>query len=351
VSPHGLTTGDLVFWNGNATATNNAMGNSASNFTRVTVTGASTFTVVTQTGLTVASAAGGLAYQVFNFSGQRHNAFVGVNTGVVILTNTSLSSRFKVDEFGLTAVVLQGGLFTPMYLGLAGQGHLSARTTSVGKLTAQIVSDGVTPSVMTCDRTMTNTRVDQSIQVIPIDAIGPTAFIDRAQCNYTPALVTAVSGVQVTAVIPAGTYPIGSVVGVDPVPMCVMGGTAANGNLALTSVIYATHRANGVRVSTAVNDLRYNLDPVSGVAQTERQAGDPDSSGQTLGEDFSMIESAPTVNGDRRRTLGGWRAAAPGNNDNDIMHLVGGDVVTHDWLHYASISHGSWKTMIGPGAS
>lgn len=350
-SPHGLTTGDLVFWNGNSDPLNNVTIDPTADFARCTVVDPTHITVPTLSGLTRPNAAGGTAVQVFNFIGSRFVGAFPIN-GFVQLTNANITAYIKATKFDLSADIEQGGAFIPVKAGLSGQGHTAALTTSVGKLTSQIVSDGIAASVLPCDRVMTNTRVNQKLQVIPTDALGPApadpAFIDGAQCHYPAADVTAVSTNQVTAVIPAGTYPVGSIVGRDPVPMMVVGGSIAAGNLAVNNGVACTHRTDGTRL-TGVNTLRYTNDVIAFTNESDRIASTPSNLlGFSLGREIGCYETAPVANEDARETIGSWSAASPGNNNYDILRIEGGTALLHDWIHFASITLGSWTAKLGP---
>ena len=343
-APHGLSTGDLIRWNGSDQDDMHSGWNSESAAAAITVTGANTFTLV-GLGSGTLSANGGFVRRVFNCADSYSTA---VNSGMRINAFDSSMDIFGYrDEFRICGIVQQGGNNKIFYVGQSGRDHVQQDQQEVAIATTAITGIGV--ETVTLDRNISNWYVGMPIMGVQLDGAGTTGILyvtDLPAANQVEVDWGSFTG-NANAVI----------IGFDPAPTCVSAPTGTTVDLAMNSMtIQYCLGSDGTRYGVAQNDT---IDPLldadwstTGDAATE-QRNDPMNTTLYVGEEYFMQSASSSS------TTKGVRKFAPGfnpwpvgtQNEFDIQR-VGGTPEDDDWKIFVSDqSIENHALGIGPGAT
>lgn len=287
VLDHGFATGDLVCHNGSSDpllnfALNMGTGCLMSAVATITVTGAKTFTYTAQFSQTVSSS-GGYCWAIYNPVGSRSDTS-NYFTGAVGINIASPMTVFGyVDELRICGLIAQGSQRRAFYLGLTARTeHVQEDGNAIAVLTAPVVGDGVNPQTFSLDRTVSNLYATQRIDVLAPNSALPESAGYKWRSDLEVMQIATFSGPanSFTAIPSAHTYPAGSLVGWDPMPLLCLGSTSgANQDLGGSSYLaWLPWGIDGVRPSTLSNLANGSLHILTPKAGTEARV-DPDAQG------------------------------------------------------------------------
>jgi len=348
-APHNLVSGDHVIINGTPhsssfhegwiTSTNIGPGNGG--FIITTTSSApstNTFTYLSLPTLSTPadSVSGGYVLAVYNPTSDYNS---GVNNGVgLTLNDANMACFMYYDEWRMCGLVNQGGTYQTFYLGEVGRDHVPQDFNGRAFLLTNITAGAVTASL---DRDVANIRTGQRISFVHPSGSAGTGSFERV-------LVTSKPTSSSFGCVLSNSYPSGTLVGEDPLPLLIFGGLGTSPSDTFSS-----------RTARFIFHLDMTRDPTSpATAQTMTQILDtgitesyidPDSTDYHQGRDiFLQRGTAPT--GIRGRMVGFVAFPISVQNDQDIMR-TGGDAITDDYKAFVSLSFSSFLIGIGPGAT
>jgi len=349
-SPHGFATGDLVIVNGQSDADlNQPIGGAAASPNTITVTGGSTFDVTIPVGAG-GPATGGTVVAVYNFTGTRTGDQTEQNR--MALMNAAMDCFGYIDNYRMCGIILQGGVFFPFYLGLSGREHVQAEGSNVAKVTGGgVTGNGATDVVITLDRASPNLYVGQPIFLCPPDSAVPNS-VDQANSSLESVTISAVnSPTEIEATLSANTFPDGTIVGWDAIPLAIMGnGPTATTTIIASKTVYMSHELDGTRTSSPIGVV-YTPE----IELSNETVVDPD--GQPSGGFYQgrpVILEKTTAPAGHRKNMEGMPAFPVGAQvDQDIMRI--GDPANApagDFRIFVSQEvEGGYSVSYGPGAN
>jgi len=286
---------------------------------------------------TIASGSGGNVVSVSLLGSCRvDNSANGVN---IPLSDANLSIFCYYDSYRICGTVNQGGTFQTFYFGETGRDHIPTDFNGRAFLTLSAGPGGSTASL---DRNA-SLFVGQQVWLI-----NPTAS-NNASGSWERVTITTRPNSSSFGYSSSGsiTYPTGTLVGEDPLPVMVLGRI---GNSSSTQAL----NARGVRFIFHINATRTDNISQTMTAETESQIGqgniNPDSAQYYQGKYIYMYKTTPEQ-GSRGRLVGLVSFPQGVQNDQDLMRN-GAIAITEDYKVFVSLAtDSSYIQGIGPGAS
>lgn len=326
VGDPGFRVGDLVHWNGVTNANADITQGSTLSLVQSIVNNGTVWVTRIVMGAGVTSQAvdssGGYVWAVYNQTGLRHGLTSSTAGSVDIrVLDAAMQLRGYVDEYRICGVIQQTTNTFPFFIGLAAREHIQDDESSVALTSAQVVVAAPGNVTFTLDRNCTKFYVGGKVHLISPssalpDGVGPA---DVSQSTLREATIQAIPATnQLTLTMPAAeTWPAGTRIGRDPLPLVVIGsGATAPGDLTGAQICVA-HSVQGTRSATgSYGYVASNV--VLDVRESLETATDPDDSSHYLGADIVLRMSSPKW----ERTLsiasqgpgptGGWFACPVG---------------------------------------
>jgi hypothetical protein len=361
--PHGFATNDLVILNGTVATVFGARGadtfnegtNNEGGPALITVTGPSTFTYTSAFTSIVESGSGGQVMAVWSAAGSRYVLRNDLRAGgIITLLDGAMQVFGYIDEFRCMFTVKQGGNWRTMFLGQTGRRHVQADFSdtafSSGALAAGL---GVTINLVDsvgAPLSSPNLCVGQKIWLID-----PTTGRFEPTTILTKPLLTQITCDIVFSYNADGATALGPIVGLDPMPVGVLGNHTPNLNLSSIPLLM-THFENASR-PTAVNGhattQTYSAFADFGGAAVSMVS--PDANGDYQGQDIAVQRTAAPSG--MRANLAGSGAIAFGVNvqtDGDLQRVGCLPTVT-DYMILVSqqvaLPVGVMALAYGPGAA
>lgn len=345
--PHPFRTGDVVFFNGVDITDMNQMNGSAYNAGTATLIGAPGVSVAWTQGMVVngpgGTGLGGKAFAPYNLAGGRTED--GNRPNTMFITNGPMDVFLYTDKFFFWGIIGQGGAYQYFFGGRPGREHVQAEASGAGKITnGPIVSDGIAASTIDLDRSISGKLyVGAKIQAYnPSDATPETIGVARTRVD--PFAVTAVnSGTQIEAVLPAGTWQNGAIIGMDAA-VCIAGTSRVSNTGLNVNPMYATFAMDGAAADP--NDGQMGIRVRS--STNEEIDNDPDGKGEYRGNECLLADFRGA-----RLFIPGLLGVTRGlQNDADIMK--GGDPAnspTNDYIVFTTLDVEGHAVGMGDGAS
>ena len=334
---HGFATGDLVFINGSSTATLNEGSSGLYNsLSTITVTDATTFTYTANLSQT-ASGTGGKCFAVYNSGAHRtvksstYRAWLGPS-------DSAMKVFGYVDEFHMVGVVVQGATFLPFFIGQTGRAQIPPNYADTAFTTGSVTGNGATPSTFDLDRSCSNLRVGQKIALISPNSASAEIVT----------IATKPTATQFTAIVTNGTtYPAGTLIGEDPLPLMVMGGGSTQQDLG-SKVFYAALRGDCTR--TGIGGQTYFA---AVEAQTvDESYCDPNvPSGRYSGKYVNLYTTSSGKEDDKGRLVGMVAWSLGSQADFDRIKTGESDPGDFYKIFPTQKCDTSWGFSLGPGAN
>jgi hypothetical protein len=346
---HNARVGDIVLVNGVTSSAYNIPWTTGA--APETVTAVNTATEIETTGRltgTIAASSGGSLLIPYNFSGSRGGSLS--ETFVLRYDDVSTDPSFDVfgyvDELRMAVILVFGGVYKAMYLGLTGRGHVQDTFSDVALTTGAIVGTGV-PQTVNLNQSSPNMKVTQDIYLIPPDDANGDQLSPRG--NLEVLEVTAKPSATQVEIAPNGDYSAGALIGFDPSP-CVVCGDNNTGTRNLELYNWTgTHRLNGQILTNPDDTLAQTR---ANLTSAKESTLDPDEGGNYQGAELWLHQT--TGIGARYPLVGlvAWPHGA--QNDFDLM-VVGEDVPANRWKVFTSMSADTIDDVfdlgVGPGAT
>lgn len=222
-TPHNLSVGDFLIVNGNSNPQlNEGWGGSdttpstAFRISQVNSTASFSYLSVASTG----SGVGGFVLAPYNIVSPRtsdqNNA---INVAFGASNTASFNAFIYCDEYRICGILSQSSAFQTFYWGETERQHIPAKFRDRAFLSADILSGNVTASL---NRSVTNLKVGQRIWFVHASGTtGGSGSFERTRITSRP--TSASFGCNLT-----NTYPSGSIVGEDPLPLLILGSLGTN---------------------------------------------------------------------------------------------------------------------------
>ena len=284
---------------------------------------------------------GGYTLAVYNPTGPYST---NISTPHTIQTSNPegpFSVAMYYDEYRVAGVLMQGGNFKPFYFGETARNHIPSDFSSRAFLNA-VATTGITTASL--DRNVNNIHVGQKIWFINPSGSAGTGSFERVTVTSRPTSSS-------FGCVLSGTYPSGTLVGEDPMPLLVCGKQVNNNttyNLSAADTIWTFHVDATRNTFGYVGNVQNATPSVdTGINYTSIN---PDSVNYYQGRDI-YLERSTTPTGIRGRMVGFLAFPLGYQNDQDLMR-VGSDPVEDDYKVFTStLAEANFALGIGPGAS
>lgn len=346
-TPHNLTVGDLIIVGGNANATlNEGWGGADSQpstaFRVENIFNTQSFGYLSQAPSGVG--AGGNVLAVYNAGSTRAlDNGNGINVAFSAITS-SFTAFLYYDEYRICGIISQSANFQTFYWGETERSHIPADFRDRAFLSAGLNSGSVTASL---NRSVDNLRVGQRIWFVhPSGTTAGSGSFERTRITSRPTSAS-------FGCVLANSYPSGSFVGEDPLPIMIMGNLGTN---AATETL----SARDARFIFHIDALRDPLLPFSGAgtyfafADTGITEGnvDPDGANYLQGRHV-MTQRANNPSGIRGRIRGFVGFANGTQTGSQEIIRVGDSSSLSDYKNFppSNVDASGFTLAIGPGAS
>lgn len=344
---HSFVTGERVFFNGCDIPEYNIapsrVGAPTVEYNGCTVTGPDTLTVPTELApAALGTANGGQIFGVHNMVGSRTSAN---NVAAQMAPAEDFMDVYaQIDKFHCTLALRQTSLISASFSGKSQRFHVGDDERGAALITnGPIVSDGATPVTINLDRDISGGMfVDGWAQIHNPDNSEPES-IHPSRSDSTAFQITDIfSGTSIEAVLPAGTWVNGAIIGNDA--QAVHCGATNSNQVIEACAVYASHNVAGV---AAVGPHGTVFGPELFGTTNEETGNDPSGSRVYHANPIALYHADGS-----REYLPGCAAITRGaQNDGQIQR--GGSPANSpakDFVVFTQNTIQGWNFGIGPGA-
>jgi hypothetical protein len=339
----GVVTTDRVLMNGCAAPSLNegwANSNTAPAYAVATTPSGTRFTYTSKTSGNVADPGpGGRVMWPYNEGGVRALTS-GTGLGMV-LADSPMSAYFWTDEYGQRGVVGQGGVFAAFSLGMPGnRRHIPLKKRGAGFSQGSIAAGSNIQVDFGNDYVTPYMRTGQKVWLVHPEA----AQTEVCTIGSIPDVNSIVLS---TVAASGGSYPAGTLVGLDPCPIGVYGPTSGvtSSQLAFGDHWFC-HHLDGTRTNPSVQNFASIVN--SGFVNTTINGDALD----TFYHPQNVYCNRVTANAPKgiRGPFNGFFALPTGGSHTDFDEHRAGDATDDDWRTFPTqIITTGWCLGIGPG--
>ena len=299
---------------------------------------------------TIAASSGGNLIIPYNYSGTRGSS--DTETFIMRIDGVPGPPVFDmygyVDELRFTAVVIFGGIFKFIHMGLTGRAQVQDDFSDVATVTGAITGTG-TAQVLTISPSSPNLNVgpDGVVWLIPSDDSNGTQTVPRGAVEVLT--VTDKPSATSIEIAPVGDYSAGALIGKDPQPSVICGDNSGSTSALSAYQWGGTHRINGAPLTDIDDTLgttRANL------TSADESKIDPDEGGSYQGIEIWLHQGVGS--GVRYPLVGVVAWPQNTQNDQDVM-VVGRDIPANRWKVFPSLEADNTTDIlsigVGPGAT